>query len=185
MQAIDREKFLFAFQGPFGTLNTNQLSGLNFLIDQLEADDNVTDIRHAAYMLATAWHETGKTLQPIEEYGKGTGHKYGVPDPGTGKAYYGRGYVQLTWKDNYAAMGRVLGKDFVSHPELVMVPEDAYLIMSHGMRRGSFTGARLSMYIHDDACDYVSARKIINGTDCAAIIAKYAAGIEKAFSSAV
>ncbi|MEE4406756.1 hypothetical protein [Enterobacter mori] len=54
-----------------------------------------------AYVLATTYHETAFTMQPIEEYGKGAGHPYGEPDPETGLAYYGRGYVQLIWKDNY------------------------------------------------------------------------------------
>lgn len=184
MKSVNREIFLFAFQGPFGTLNESQLEGLNFLMDRLEADVDVADLRWAAYMLATAWHETGKTFQPVEENGHGAGHPYGVPDAETGKAYYGRGYVQLTWRDNYAAMGRVFGLDFMHEPELVMHPEIAYKIMSLGMRRGSFTGAKLARYINAEGCDYVNARRIINGVDCATIIAGYASRIERALRSA-
>ena len=57
----------------------------------------------------TTAHETGFTMQPIEEYGKGSGMEYGKPDPETGQTYYGRGYVQLTWRDNYARADEELG----------------------------------------------------------------------------
>ncbi len=36
-------------------------------------------------------------MQPIEEYGRGKGRKYGAPAGPYGKIYFGRGYVQLTW----------------------------------------------------------------------------------------
>ena len=32
------------------------------------------------------FHEVDRRMQPIEEYGKGHGRPYGVPDPQTGKA---------------------------------------------------------------------------------------------------
>ena len=52
-------------------------------------------------------------MQPIEEYGKGSTAAYGQPDPETGQTYYGRGFVQLTWRDNYARADQELdiGKD--------------------------------------------------------------------------
>jgi putative chitinase len=177
---IDKERFLFAYQGPFGPLEDSQKEGLDELLSFLEADEHITDIRHAAYMLATAYHETGKTFKPIAEYGRGRGKKYGIPDPETAQTYYGRGYVQLTWKGNYDAESKVTGVDLIHNPDLAMQPEIAYKIMSGGMRHGSFTGVGLSRYIHDDVCDYLHARKIINGMDCAEKIADYAEKIEKA-----
>ncbi|MBE3951934.1 hypothetical protein HJ144_09510 [Vibrio parahaemolyticus] len=47
-------------------------------------------------------------MQPVEEYGKGVGHEYGIPDPITGQTYYGRGDVQVTWKYNYERLSRLL-----------------------------------------------------------------------------
>lgn len=173
MQKIDRDKFLFAVQGPLGAFNDDQKAGLNKLLDFLEADMNVNDLRWASYMLATAYHETGHTFEPIEEFGHGKGHKYGDIDPLTCKAYYGRGYVQLTWKANYTLFSTFLHIDLVSHPELALVPETAYQIMSIGMRKGSFTGVGLNKYFNDEKEDPINARRIINGTDCAEKIATY------------
>jgi putative chitinase len=178
MLTINKEKYMELYQAACGKANHSQYGGIISLLDALMADENVTDIRHAAYMLATTKHETAKTWQPIEEYGKGKGYKYGNPDIETGEAYYGRGYVQLTWAANYISMGRALNIDLYHHPELALDPKVAYEIMSLGMRRGSFTGKRLKDYINADECDYLHARKIINGMDCAERIAGYATAIE-------
>lgn len=174
---FDREKFVFLYINQYGELKPSQLSGLQMLIDVLSLDEDVTDLRWAAYMLATVKHECAGTWQPIAEYGKGAGRKYGTPDE-HGRVYYGRGYVQLTWKENYQAMSKVCGLDLVASPDSAMVPHIAYRIMSHGMRRGSFTGVGLGTYIYNDHCDYLHARKIINGMDCAEKIAGYATAIE-------
>lgn len=188
MQKLDKQRFLFAMEGPFGALNTRALDGLTQIIGFLEADEHITDPRHAAYMLATTYHETAGTFQPIAEYDRGAGRKYGLPDKQTGKIYYGRGYVQLTWRENYQAMSQVFGLDFVNEPDLVMRPEIAYQIMRHGMRKGSFTGVKLATYIYDDTtvhrCDYLNARKIINGLDYAEKIAGYAKIFEAALTAA-
>lgn len=53
-----------------------------------------------AYILATAEHESDH-FKTLTEYSKGKLKKYGKIDESTGHAYYGRGYVQLTWKENY------------------------------------------------------------------------------------
>lgn len=185
MQKIDKNKFLFLFVNGFGPLSDPQRNGLTFLLDQLMLDDQVTDWRHAAYMLATAWHETAKTMRPIAEYGRGVGKKYGLPDKKTGHIYYGRGYVQLTWPENYQGMGQALGIDLYNEPDKAMQPDVAYAIMSRGMRKGSFTGVKLSTYINDVKCDYLHARKIINLMDCAELIAGYAVKIEGMFNQSM
>ena len=176
--AIDKDKFLFLYQNEYGTLNDNQRGGLLDLLGFIEADSDITDIRWNAYELATVKHECAGTWQPIAEYGKGKGRTYGEPDKKTGLVYYGRGYVQLTWADNYKTMGTFTGADLYQNPDLAMQPDIAYRIMSVGMRKGLFTGVGLSKYINVDKCDYVNARRIINGTDCAEKIAGYATTIE-------
>lgn len=139
-----------------------------------------------AYILATTYHETAATMKPIEEYGKGAGRPYGVPDPVTGQIYDGRGYVMITWKDNYQkAQDNVV--DFwtmkcdvplVAEPDLAMTPWVAAQVAIIGMAEGWFTGKRLSDYLTDTLTDYVNARRIINGTDKAQTIAAYAAEVE-------
>ena len=137
------------------------------------------DLRWLAYMFATVFHETAQTMQPIEEFGRGRGRAYGRPDPVTGQTYYGRGYVQLTWKANYQTMGNLLGHDLVNHPELALRADVAAAIMFEGMTtslslRGDFTGKSLEDYFNDRTTDWVNARRIINGTDKASTIAGYA-----------
>ena len=179
MKPIDKGKFTAAYESEYGRLKSDAKADLHILLAFLSADEKITDIRHAAYMLATAKHETGHTFSPIEEVGKGKGRTYGKKNPRTGVAYYGRGYVQLTHLDNYDFMGKVLGLDLVNHPALALKYDVAYKIMSYGMRNGTFTGVKLGKYINDDRTDYVSARRIINGQDCAGRISGYATAFER------
>lgn len=142
----------------------------------MEADEHLTDVRWLAYMFATIQRECGGTYQPIEEYGKGKGKPYGALINGIG--YWGRGYVQLTWLDNYKKFQKILNIPLVAQPELALTSTIAYQIMSHGMRHGSFTGVGLIKYINGDKCDYLHCRRIINGLDNAAEIAKVAEWFE-------
>jgi hypothetical protein len=170
---MNKDLFLFLYENEYGgPLKQPQRAGLLQLLGELETDNAIRDLRHVAYMLATVKHECAGQWQPIAEYGKGKGKKYGP-------RWYGRGYVQLTWQDNYRAMSAVTGVDLVADPDLAMVPKYAYRIMSFGMRNGSFTGVGLNRFINDKKCDYRGARKIINGTDCADRIAGYAGTIER------
>ena len=128
-----------------------------------------------AYVLATAYHETAHTMKPVNEMG---GEKYL-----RSKKYYpyiGRGYVQITWRENYVKAGKVLGVDFVKHPELLLKPEYAAPILLVGMLEGWFTGKKLSDYITLQKSDFKGARRIVNGTDKADLIADYARDYDKA-----
>ena len=191
---MDKQKFLTLYQKKYKTLPQCAQSDLQVLLAFISSESAFTSdttpvafapfksahhLRQAAYMLATAKHETAGTFAPIEEYGKGKGLPYGKPDRKTGLVYYGRGYVQLTWAKNYQTMGTVLGLPLYTQPELALRYDVAYKIMSYGMTHGSFTGVGLSRYINDQKTDYANARKIINGTDKAELIAGYATAIEQ------
>jgi len=106
-----------------------------------------------------------------------------VNDPGTEHAYFGRGYVQLTWWSNYAAAGVAIGRglDLLLDPELVKEPEIAYAIMAHGMRTGFgfANGRKFSQYFIGQTTDYKHARKMVNGMDHAEDIAKLAKAFEE------
>ena len=167
-----------------GRITQSQIEGINFKLAAWEKS-GLTDIRWLAYMLATSYHETAKTMQPIEEYGKGKGRPYGQklkhnrqlytwPD----KIYYGRGDVQLTWYENYEIMGKLLGIPLLEQPELALKPDVSARIMIEGMtrgksNRGDFTGASLENYFSATKDDPVHARRIINGLDKANLIAGY------------
>ena len=190
---IDRQKFHAAYESAFGAFSRpDRKAGMEALLSAAEGDTQITELRWLAYMLATVKHECADRWQPIEEFGKGQGYKYGKPvtvTDSSGKqytnVYYGRGYVQLTWDYNYRAMGQKLGNRLLYEPSLALDPEVAYQIMSLGMRQGSFTGVGLSKYINADGCDYVNARRIINGTDKAQTIAAYAQKFESILRASV
>ena len=127
----------------------------------------------AAYVLATAYHETARTMKPVREYGGETYLKK--------KAYYpyvGMGYVQLTWLANYQKASKKLGVDFVKNPRLLLKAEYAAPILVIGSRDGWFTGKKLADYITLSRSDFTGARKIINGTDRAKAIAELAIGYD-------
>ena len=155
-----------------GLMEQSQADGINHILDEFEAAYPDGDPRWLAYMLATVYHETAATMEPISEYGLGRGRPYGKPI--NGHVYYGRGYVQLTWERDYAAMSPIVGADLVNHPELALRPDIAARVMFHGMERGIFTGRKLSDYFTQHETDFLHARQIINGMDCAALIAGYA-----------
>lgn len=177
----------------FGSLSKDFVNGVEGMIAAFNADGKVT-YPEAAYMLATAYHETSGTMQPIYEKGsKSYFDKYDtgklasnlgntpVKD-GDGYLWRGRGFVQLTGKDNYVKASKKLNIDFVANPDLVLQLDNATKIMILGMREGWFTGNKLSNYINKSGIDYVNARRIINGTDKAEQIAKYAVKFREALS---
>ncbi|MBI3229374.1 MAG: hypothetical protein HYZ45_04075 [Burkholderiales bacterium] len=92
-----------------------------------------------------------------------------VREVGVERRYYGRGYVQLTWWDNYAAAGVSLGYglDFVMDPEKVKTPEVAYKIMAFGMLTGGgyANGRRFEHYFYGTTTDYAGARAMVNKND--------------------
>ena len=99
---------------------------------------------------------------------------YHLPDPVTGQVYYGRGYVQLTWAENYKKMGQAIGMGdrLYRNPDLVLDPEIAAKILFVGMIKGKFRYSRrtpprgwqkLSMFFNRQTENWYRARNIING----------------------
>lgn len=163
-----------------GVLTQPQVDGMLSLVNR-GLNQNI-DLRWIAYILGTSYHETARTMQPIEEYGRGAGRPYGRPDPETGKTYYGRGFVQLTWKANYAEMSRKVNVDLVRQPELALDIQIATEIIYVGMIDGTFTRGtyKLPMFFTRTGSDWYNARRIVNGLDKAGPIANYALAFYKA-----
>ncbi len=183
-----------------GKLTVGQVDGFDTLLDAWEAKHDGKDIRLLAYCLATAHHETAATIQPIDERGTDAraNQLYGPEgkDPdraksmgntrrGDGARYKGRGYVQLTWKNNYRRAGKILGDDLVGNPLLAMRPDYAARILFQGCMEGWFTSHKLSRHITGSKTDYINARRVVNGTDEASKIAGYAVKFEAALSDAL
>ena len=170
---FNRKTFFDGYRELFGSLGQAQVDGLEFLLGKIEGDPNLQSIPQIAYVLATVQHETAQTFQPIAEYRARVGTKARkLQDQYWDTGFYGRGYVQLTHKANYERYG------IASDPDKALEPETAYHILSDGMRKGVFTGKKLSDYINDNRTDYVNARRIVNGLDKADQIAQNARHFE-------
>ncbi|MEN6506325.1 MAG: hypothetical protein ABFD92_17455 [Planctomycetaceae bacterium] len=175
-----------------GSLTQSQVDGMNVIF---EAWRKVGDgnIRHLAYILGTAYHESARTMQPVRETLAKTDAKAKeiltkawkagklpwVKSDYWSSGWFGRGFVQLTHKANYVKAGEKLGIDLVSDPSKAMIPEVSALILIRGMQEGWFTGKKLS-----DAGDFLEARRIVNGTDKAGQIATYANSFLSALEAA-
>jgi putative chitinase len=166
-----------------GTLTQRQVDGMEYLLAVWERHFEKANPRDGtkwlAYCLATAYHETAQTMEPIEEYGKGSGKSYGKPAGPHGQRYYGRGFVQITWSENYEKAQRFMKEryniDAPIHKEAhrALEHEIAALILFDGSVWGWFTSKKLGDYFNGTTEDPVNARRIINGTDKADLIAGY------------
>jgi hypothetical protein len=176
------KSFFDAIRPLTGPLKQEQVDGFTSL---LKATDGL-HISYRAYLLATSWHETAHTMQPITErggrayfnkYEPGTriGKRLGNTAPGDGYLFRGRGYVQITGRNNYALAGRKTKRDLLGSPELALDPALAARILVLGCTEGWFTGKSLGDYLPGD---YANARRVVNGTDKAEMIAGYARTFE-------
>lgn len=163
-------------------LKPSQMDGLVSILDYWEANYAEKDIRWLAYILGTVHYETDRTFQPIEEYGKGGERLYAAVHPDTNCAYYGRGFVQLTWRKNYELAGSKLGLDLEHVPELACELAPATAILVRGMVEGWFTGAKLEQFFNEDRGDWINARRIVNALDRAALVGGYAKNYLEALS---
>jgi hypothetical protein len=181
---FDRAAFYASVRVPvFHGMTQAQVDGCEAIL--AEAERRALDSRFVAYILATAFWESGRKMQPVREIGEGRGKAYGVADPATGKVYYGRGLVQLTWKANYEKFAKLCGVDLVGDPDLALGLSVSVAILFEGMLGGLFTGRKLAAYFTAATTDWVGARTIINGEDQAQTIAAFAEQFEKALLPAM
>jgi hypothetical protein len=163
----------------FGKLNKAQVTNINLIIES--CNKHKLEYNQAAYVLATAWHETDQTMLPVIE-------AYWLSENWRKKnlryyPYYGRGFVQLTWDYNYKKAAIKLGLEedaFLKEPSLVQRVDYAAEIIVLGSLEGWFTGVKLQDYITKTKREYKPARSIINGFDKAQKIADEAEIFEKA-----
>jgi putative chitinase len=190
--ALDRAKFFSAVRiKPFGgTLNAAQVSGIEAKLDACPPDFPRWWL---AYCLATDFHETGRTMLPVREKG---GNAYlskydtgklaaalgNTPEAdGDGIKYAGAGDVQLTGARNFGkattrlqALGYLSkSQSLLDNPELALDPHISAAVLFIGCAEGWFTGKKLGDYLKGAMPDPVNARRVVNGTDEADLIAGY------------
>lgn len=158
-----------------------------------------------AYVLGSAYHEGGHTMQPIRERGSGdgpdadtwddylqqydTGEKArrlgNTPEAdGDGVRMCGRGDIMITGTGNYTFATirlRELGiltaqEDLIATPDLALRGDVSAAIAVFGCLEGWFTGRKLRDFLQNPATleQLTNARRVVNGTDRAALIASYA-----------
>lgn len=186
-------------------------AGTDAILDYWNEDQNLPDDRWLAYILATAYHETAFRMAPVREtlasdddtairrledfYERrgSTGPVYWRPVEETGKAYFGRGYVQLTWDWNYKRADKRFDipnetsndDSYYWNPTLALEPSSSIRITYDGMIYGWYTGHCLLRHIEPNRrADYGQARRIINGLDKASKIAEHAAHFMEAIDAA-
>lgn len=184
-KTIDKDLFFQNYRNEFGSLNQKQVDALNQFIDLTNKNIKEFSINQWAYAYATTHHETNATFEPVKE-------AYWINNAESWRKknlryypYYGRGFVQLTWFDNYKKYGDIFYVNIVENPDLVMDFELSFNIMVHGMKNGTYTGKKVSDYISNLKSDYVGARRVINGTDKAQLIASYANKFESILKNSI
>jgi putative chitinase len=176
--------FATARRDPFaGSLTQAAVGGMNAInaawITYGDGDRN----KHA-YVLATAFHESAR-FRYMEEIASGEAYEgratLGNTQRGDGVRFKGRGFVQLTGRRNYTDWSKRLSLDLLANPDQVLDRAIAARILVQGCMLGTFTGAGLGKYLTAAKADFVNARRVVNGTDKAGMIAGYA----KAFRIAI
>lgn len=163
-------------------------------LDRYNTDILVSDIRRIgdlmkltieqqAYVLATIQHETSGTMNPVEEcfYIQDERKRKSIQKGFRYYPYYGRGDVQLTWKENYlwatkmftpvhlyqqGELAADIPTNFVANPDGLLNPQISLLVTLVGMRLGMFRrNHTLARFFSDEKIDSFNARLIVNGRD--------------------
>lgn len=184
---LDRAKFYATARSRLGRLSQLQVDGFERILDAIDG----APLSHQAYMLATAWHETDATMQPVREA------------PRLSEAWrkanlrywphYGRGYVQITWPKNYqwldaaaAKAGLIKPGEILANLDLAMRPDIAAFALRRGMEEGRYDAQgktmaqRLPMKGVATRAQYVNARYLVNVQDKAELVEDYAQVFERA-----
>lgn len=192
--------FAYARRAPFGgRLSQAQVDGTSAIL--AEAERRGLPDEQTAYVLATAFHETGGKMQPIEENLNYTSaarirqvwpSRFSTvqsaqpyvrnPQALANKVYGGRmGNTGANdgWRFRGRALAMITGRDnykkygLGDNPDAALELATAIHILFDGMINGKFTGKRLADYFSNGNANPVGARAIVNGTDKASLIAGY------------
>ena len=186
---MERKAFYDAVRGDIN-LTTENVVGFEKLLDYMDA--HPMPLNDGAYGLATAFWESAQTMHPVKE-------AYWLSEDWRRKnlryfPWYGRGLIQTTWEDNYRRIAVALGlpaDTFLNDPDKLLEWKYAIPALFTGMQVGLYTGKSFDDYIDDidesdeeDLREFISARRIVNGTDRATQIGKLALVFEKGLKAA-
>jgi len=113
------------------TKNYSDTQKTNFTAAEKAAKEAGLEGAELAAFMAQVAHESD-SFRTAKEYASGKAYEgrkdLGNVQAGDGKKYKGRGYIQLTGRDNYKKAGDALGLDLVNNPSLAEKPENAAAI---------------------------------------------------------
>lgn len=175
-----------------GSISQSQVDGINAIMSAW-AKYGDGDTRKLAYILGGVFHESARTMQPVREtlatsdaqaiarleaaWAKGQLSWVSKPywrKDADGFAWFGRGRIQNTHKANAEKLEKRFGTPFTTNPDLFLDSEIDAIVTVVGHMEGIWTGKKLGDYIIGDKCDFVGARRVVNGNDKAVTIAGYA-----------
>lgn len=188
---MDIAAFFDHVRAKMGRLSALQVEGFEAILTAIEG----APLSHQAYMLATAWHETGTAMQPVREAPKLSeawrkrNFRY--------YPHYGRGLVQITWPKNYAWLDKASADAGLTQPgeilanlDLAMRPDIAAMALRKGMEEGRYDadGKKMSQRLPMQGVatreQYVKARRLVNVNDKAELVEDYAQVFERALRNA-
>lgn len=187
---FDPAAFFASVRSSFGPLLKAQVEGFDAILNAMKG----WPLSWQAYGLATAWHETGATMQPVRE-------AHWLSEAWRKKnlryyPHYGRGYVQITWLDNYtwldrasAAAGLTELGEILADLDKAMRPDVAALALRLGLEQGRYDakGKDMAFRLPKNGPatreQYVGARYLVNIQDKAGQIADYALKFESALKA--
>lgn len=123
----------------------------------------IAGTKRVAAFIAQVGHESGQ-LRWVREIWGPTAQQAGYEGradlgntvAGDGSKYRGRGLIQITGRDNYAACGEALGLDLLSKPELLELPQ-------HAAMSAAWFWSTKGLNTLADKGDFVKITRRING----------------------
>lgn len=193
---MDKKIFYDNVRPALGALTMANVQGFELFLDHaIKMGSHIPiHLDSLAYILATVWWETGKTMQPVRE-AFWVSHTFEGAEAWRRKhlryyPFYGRSYPQFTWEVNYKKAsdtwnntyrGNDAEMDFVKDPDAIMDPTYGVPLTFSAMEEGWFTGRSLEDYLdHIDESDsadfkeFRASRRVVNGQDRASNIANLA-----------
>lgn len=193
---INRKKFYEVYRAhkkKLGPLTQTVVNRMNFLLDKLDEAKEIDTADDYGFYLGEIGRETGFRWEPCREgfcktdagsiaavtkmYRDGRiSYNYAKPQK-NGKSYFGRGFGQITWPENYVLCGEAIGmgRQLYDNPDLMLDPEIAWKVFYIGCLKGIFTRGKhkLRDWVNENKADFYNARRIVNGLDHAREVADY------------
>ncbi|CAH1658791.1 Chitinase class I [Hyphomicrobiales bacterium] len=182
--------FAYARRSPFGDrLTQQQVDGMTDILDEWDANYSRLPLTYLACYLGQAFRETGGTMAPVRETfatsdkqamarletAWTSGKLPSVKTPYWRKGWFGRGRIQVTHAENYAYAQTKSGLPIFGDRSLMLDSKAELKVSLPGTIEGWWTRGkhRMSMYLDRPNPDFEGARRIVNGTDKAKLVATY------------